>query len=139
VIKISIHADEVVLALDQFPRRIREALHQKFGVIFAEVRRGIADSRPGKYVDQKYIQSGIEDIGSTTIGFIEAEDKPGTYIIVPTKRRALEFIGTKDGALVRTKLVNHPYLKAAPIVAAHLEAKKPWILDQLEDAVNEAL
>jgi hypothetical protein len=139
MIEIRVYADEVTFGLEQIPKRIRENLKSKFEGIFSTVKAEVFSGRPGKYLDPKFIQSGIEQIGSLQIGFIEAEDKPGTYVIVPTKRRLLEFIGTKDGALVRTKLVNHPYLKGAPVVARYLEEKKPWILDQLESAVIEAL
>jgi hypothetical protein len=138
MINITVYADEVLFGLDQLPRKIRESLGAKFQTIFADVRQELSQTVPGKYIDQRYIQSGVEQIGSLQIGFIEAEDKPGFYVILPTKARALRFIA-KSGDLVMTKRVLHPYLKGAPIVAQYLETKKPWIFDQLESAVIEAL
>jgi hypothetical protein len=138
MINITVYADEVTVALDQLPRKIRENLKAKFEGIFTDVRQELAQTIPGKYIDPRFIQSGVEQIGSLQIGFIEAEDKPGFYVILPTKAKALRFIA-KSGDLVMTKRVLHPYLKGAPVVAQYLETKKPWILDQLEDAVIEAL
>jgi hypothetical protein len=138
MINITVYADEVLFGLDQLPKKIHENLGAKFQTIFADVQQELSQTTPGKYIDPRFIQSGIEQIGSLQIGFIEAEDKPGFYVILPTKARALRFIA-KSGDLVMTKRVLHPYLKGAPIVAQYLETKKPWILDQLKDAVIEAL
>ena len=138
MISVQIYADEVVLNLQQLPRRIRAALRAKFEQIFTEFRTEVFSKVPGKFLDQSYIKTGVTDIGSTVVGFIEGEDKPGTYIITPKTKAFLQFT-TKDYGFVKTKLVNHPYLKSAPMVERAILESKPWILDQLENAVIEAL
>jgi hypothetical protein len=111
----------------------------KFEGIFSTVKTEIFEGIPGKYLDQRFIQSGIEQIGSLQIGFIEATDKPGFYSFGPKTKKALAFEAKSGDWVVTKRVINHPYLKGAPIVARYLEEKKPWILDQLEDAVIEAL
>lgn len=138
MIEITVYSDEVLFRLDQLPKKIRENLRLKFEVIFDEIKSDIFQGIPGKFLDPKYIESGITEIGSTVIGFMETTDKPGFYSIVPTKAKALRFV-SKSGDLVHTRHVNHPFLKGAPIVARYLLAAKPWILQGLEDAARDAL
>jgi len=138
MISVTINADEVILRLDQFPRRLREALRGKFSEIFSEFESSIFSKAPGKFLDPAYIRTGIGDIGNLTIGFIEATDKPGRYYIFPSKARALRFIA-RDGDIVFAKVVRHPFLKSIPSVEHALSESKPWIVDKLEDAVIEAL
>lgn len=138
MITVTVYADEILFRLDQLPKKIRGALETKYEEIFAELRERMFQNPPGKFVDPEYVQSGVEAQGSTLIGFIEAEDKPGTYPINPSKARALRFL-TKDGTLIRTKHVNHPFMKGTPIVERLLLESKPWILDQLEMGVEGAI
>ena len=138
MITVKVYADEVLFRLDQIPKRLRAALQSKFESVFAEVTRQTFEGLPGKYLDPTTVQSGISQQGSLTIGFIESQDKPGLYLIYPTKARALRFIA-KDGDLVYTKRVLHPFLKSSTTVERSIAALKPWIEDQLEDALIEAL
>jgi hypothetical protein len=139
VIEITVYADEVLFRLDQIPRRIRLALHEKFEQIFATLRAELFSKVPGKYLDPGFIQSGVEDQGSLVIGFVEAQAKPGVYSIFPSKARLLKFV-TKEGQLVFARQVTrHPYLKGAPMVERLLRESKPWILAELDAAVVEAL
>ena len=139
MIEIRVQADEVLFRLDQLPRRVREELAAKFQTIFARVESEIAANVPGKYIDPSYIQSGVDRLGSTMIGFVEIGDKPGVYAIYPTKANVLRFM-SKSGDLVRTRRVlNHPYLKGAPVAERYLIESKPWVLEELNDAVIEAV
>lgn len=136
---ITIRGDEVLFRLDQLPRKIREEVGKKFRGIFSQISQEITSRPPGKFIDPAYIQSGVEQIGSQMIGFIEVEDKPGVYAIYPSKARALRFI-SKSGELVQTqRVLNHPYLKGAPIVERYLAESKPWIVEEIEAAVIEAI
>lgn len=137
-INVTVHADEVLFRLDQIPVKLRAALREKFDQIFSEVREQVFSKTPGQYLDPEYIKTGVEVLGSTLIGFIEVGAKPGTYSIIPNKARALRFLA-KDGMVVRTKFVNHPFLKGAPIVEKRLRELKPWIEDQLTSATYESL
>lgn len=136
-IKITIRADEIQFRLDQIPKKLRAALHEKFVRIFETVSQELYRDAPGKFIDPRFIKTGVEDIGSLTIGFIEAENKPGVYSIFPSKGKVLRFI-SKSGEIVYTpRVLNHPYLKSAPVVARYLETKKPWIVEQLKSAAHE--
>jgi hypothetical protein len=138
-INLTPYADELVLRVDNLPRKIQAAIREKFRYIFTEVEQELFSKTPGKFLDRQYIESGITEIGGTIIGYIEATDKPGVYSIIPTKAKVLRFV-TKSGELIRTRRVyNHPFLKASPLVARLMEESKPWIVDQLEDAVIEGL
>lgn len=138
-VNVQVNADELILRLDGFPLRLRAALHQKFEKIFDEVRTDFLKKTPGKYLDPRHIQFGIADQGSLVIGFIETEDKPGFYAIFPSKGRVLRFI-SKSGQVVFTRSVmRHPFLKGTRLIEEHLRAMKPWVIDQMEDALIEAL
>lgn len=139
MIQITVYNSELLLKLEELPRRVRSALRAKMATIIESLYQDIFKTNPGKFFDKNLIEHGTEELGSSVVGFIEGSDKPGVYSIFPTKARTLRFIG-KSGDVVYTKQVlNHPYLKSSPHIAAMLEAKKPWIFDQLEDAMIEAL
>lgn len=138
-IQITAYADELLLRLDNLPKRIREELREKFKYIFSQVEDDLFSKTPGQYLDKQYIRSGVSDIGSSVIGYIEADDKPGVYSILPNKARVLRFISTSGEKVVARQVLNHPYLRATPLIARLMEESKPWIIDQLEDAVLEAL
>lgn len=139
-IDVTIRGEEVLLRLDQLPRKIREEIRDKFtSSIFPRMTREILSGTPGKFIDPRYIQTGVEQIGSLVIGFLEVEDKPGVYAIYPDKARILRFVG-KSGEIVRTRRVlNHPYLKGAPVVERYLLENKPWLVEEVQEAVVEAI
>lgn len=138
-VKISVSGDEVLFRLDQLPKRIREEVGAKFQSIFLRMAGEITESPPGKYIDPMYIQSGVEQIGSQMIGFIEVQDKPGVYAIYPSKAKILRFVA-RSGDIVRTRRVlEHPFLKGVPIVERYLRENKPWVLEEIQDAVTEAI
>lgn len=137
-INVTVNADEVLFRLDQIPKKLRAALHSKFEAIFDQFRQETFSKVPGRYLDPNYIKSGVTDQGSLVIGYIESDDKSGFYTILPSKARALRFL-SKGGELVYSRRVLHPYLKGSPIVAREILAAKPWIEDQITDALYEAL
>lgn len=139
MITVTVYADEVIVRLDQFPRRLREAIRSKLETtIFPKIRQDIFVGKPGQFLDPKTVKTSVEDIGSvggTVVGVFEAEDKPGVYTILPTKANFLRFIA-KSGDLVVTKAVyRHPFPKTTPVVERVLAESKPWVIEQLEDAV----
>ncbi len=138
MITITVYADEVLFRLDQIPKKLREALRAKFEDVFSVVSQRVFEGSPWKYLNPAMIQSGVTDQGSLVIGYIEATDRDTKYPIVPKAKPYLKFVA-KDGEFVTTKLVMHPYLKGVPRVAQVLLESKPWIIDQLTDAVYEAL
>lgn len=138
-VTVQVSTGEVLLRLDQLPRRVRRALTDKMNDIIRLAKTDMLSGPPGKFIDSTYVKSGVETIGSLLIGFIEVEDKPGVYQIYPSKARILKFIA-KSGDLVKTRRVlRHPFPKGAPVVERYLTENKPWIIDQVEDAVIEAL
>ncbi len=138
MITITVYADEVLLRLDQIPRRLRAALRAKFEAIFDEFRVQTFSKSPGRFLDPNYIKSGVTEQGSLVVGFIESDDKGGFYEILPVKARALRFFA-KSGELVYTRHVRHPFLRGAPIVAREILLAKPWIEDQVREAVAEGI
>jgi hypothetical protein len=137
MIDVRIVGDEVLLRLDQLPRKIRREIANKFRQeIFPRIEREITAKPPGKYIDPNYIQSGVEQLGSTLIGFVEIEDKPGVYSILPHGNYLLR---NKPQQFVAREVHKHPYLKGAPVVARYLAEQKPWIAEDINDAVIEAI
>ena len=140
LLEINIVDTELLVHLDNLPVKVRRVLTAKMENIFDTLREKLFQNVPGKYLDPSFIKTGVEQQGTTTtIGYIEGEDKPGVYSIFPSKAKVLRFT-SKSGDLVHTKHVfNHPYLKSAPHLAKLLEENKAWIEDQLYDSVIEAL
>ena len=134
--------DEILLKMEQVPQRIRNALKVKLNQEVEILRQKFAESLPGKYVDPERVISGVDEVTPSLIaGYIEVGEKGGKYTILPTKANLLRFLG-KDGSLVFTKMVLHPYISAG-VVAPHLESlisrELPEIESNLEDVVIEEL
>lgn len=138
-INITVHADEVLFRLDQIPKKLREALRKKFEQIFVDLEEKLFIGTPNRYLDQKRLKTGVSDVGSAVVGFLEYEERQDKYPITPKTAAFLQFRGAKDNRWVRTHLVEHPYPKGAPAIAQLLRESKPWIFGELEDAVEEAL
>lgn len=138
MISIRIIAEEAILHLDRIPTALRKALRKKYEDIFDQLRIGMKDRVPLKFLDPKMIQSGTEEQGSMIIGFLEAEDKPGVYSIFPSKAKVLRFVAKSGEIVFAPKVLNHPFPKAAGHLNLYLEESKPWILDQLNDVVKDA-
>jgi hypothetical protein len=122
--------DEVVLRLDQFPKHLRDVLRSKFENIFSELTRQFFEDTPGRYLDPAQVQTGITDIGSTLVGYIEYTDKVGFYAIYPVNKPML--INLKQQFFAR-EVHRHPFPKGAPMIERLLAEAKPWIKDQLSD------
>lgn len=137
MIDVRIVGDEVLLRLDQLPRKIRQEVANKFRQeIFPRIEREITAKPPGKFIDPAFIQSGVDQIGSQLIGYVEIGDKPGVYSILPHGNYPLR---NKPQGFVAWQVHNHPYLKGAPVVAQYLAEQKPWIAEDINAAVIEAI
>jgi hypothetical protein len=138
LIDITVQGDEVLVALKGLPKKIQDALTNKLYNIVTTIHEDLFHTLPAKYLDPGTIHSGVTQQGTTLIGYIESQDKTGFYPIVPVKARMLRFVA-KSGDLVRTRYVRHPYLKGSDILAQRMAQLKPWIEDQLYDALIETL
>lgn len=127
--------DEVVFRLDQLPKRLRAVLRTKFENIFSELTSQFFEYE-GRFLDRKQVQTGITEIGSTLIGYIEYTDKVGFYAIYPVNKPLL--INLKQQFFAK-EVHLHPYPKGSPTIERILLASKPWIEDQLENTYIEAL
>lgn len=128
--------DEVVFRLDQIPRRLREVLRTKFENIFSELTTQFFEGVPGKFLDPKQTQSGVTEIGSTIIGYIEYKDKEGVYGISP---KNYPFLYNRETGFFAHQVFAHPYPKGASMIEHVLNESKPWVLEKLEDAFYEVL
>jgi hypothetical protein len=138
LVQVNVRDDEVILALQRLPRKVQTAVMDKLETIMSGIREDIFQGLPGKYLDPTTIRSGVLKQGSSIIGYIESTDKSGHYEIVPVKAKMLRFIA-KDGEKVVTQHVWHPYLKGSPLIASKMAELKPWIEDQIQDALIAAL
>jgi hypothetical protein len=139
LVNIQVDDTDLLLRLDAVPRRIRAALRTKFEFIIDNIQTEFFKHTPGKFLDPSMNTMGIEEVSPTQIaGYVELNQKTGTYTIT-AKGRALRFIGARDGEVVMRKYVAHPYPKVTRDLARQLIQLKPWIEDQLYDAVIEAL
>ena len=138
LLTITIQDQEVLVTLQKVTQKVLVAVASKLDSALVQVREDIFRSSAGKYLDPGTILAGVDQIGSAVIGFIEATDKPGLYLIVPSKARALRFI-SRSGELVHTRRVLHPFMKSTPTLAQRMAGLKPWLEDQLYDALIEAL
>lgn|SRR5215471_8060773 len=138
IITVTVSADEVIAVLNSKRRRLRDAVDSKMQDIIDMTTDMLFQGKPGMYLDKSTITHGVTRSGNTTIGFVESTDKGGGYHIYPVNAKSLRFIA-KSGDLVFTKHVFRPYLKGSKFIEEHLIELKPWIEDQLEDAVIDAL
>jgi hypothetical protein len=139
-IDAKISGEEALVRLDTLPKRFRGLLEKKLqSFLETKVKGGLLVGHPGRYLDPKYVGVDVTTIGSLLIGTLEGEDKPGVYSIFPTKARLLRF-ESKSGDIVFTKRVLlHPFPKAAPMIERYFRDNKPWLLEQVEDLVFEAV
>src|SRR6266566_3244175 len=115
LVKLVVYDDEVMLKLEGLPRRVRDALHLKFERIFDQVRGDFFKATPAKFLDPSLAIMDVTDVGSSVLGYIEINQKDGTYTIT-AKSQALRFI-SKGGELLFRKSVQHAYPKVGPTVA----------------------
>lgn len=139
-IDVDIQGEEVFINLQTLPKRLRQQLEEKLLSAMREIKSQALTGIPGKYIDASYVQEGIETLGnSTLIGFVEAQDKPGFYDILPSKASVLRFV-SKSGDLVFTKRVYyHPFPKGGPVIERYFAEHKPWLIEQIEDAVFDVV
>jgi hypothetical protein len=138
-IDVSVRGEEAILRLDSLPRRLREQLAQKMAGVLGTARTDMLGGLPGKYLDPKYINVEVTATKDLLIGTLDAEQKPGFYSIVPNKANVLRFIA-KSGDIVFTKRVSrHPFLSGAPAIERYFAENKPWLIEQIEDAVFDVV
>jgi len=142
ILDVKFNADEVIAMINSKRRKLVTAVESKMGEVMERVADTFLEgktSKVGMYIDPRTIDWGVQKLGVKSIlGYVESRDKGGTYVITPVEAKMLVFFA-KSGDLVRTKLVNRPYLKGSKFLPEHFLEMKPWIEDQLEDAVIDAL
>lgn len=133
-IDVRVIGEEVLLRLDQLPQTVRRRLTSKLGAIFSQLEERILSETPGRFFDKAFIQSGVVQQGDLLIGYLEANDKPGVYSILPVNKTYL--INRPKNFFAR-EVHRHPYLKAEALhIETYLRESKPWILDQINTAVR---
>jgi hypothetical protein len=140
VVDVRVYADEVILNLERLPQKIREAMEIKMARVIDDLRNQTFSKKPGSFIDPSTVETGVDVQGRyTVIGYIQTKDKQGYYSILPTKARVLRFWTTGGEKVFARQVYRHPYLKGERLVAETLMRLKPWIVEELEDAVVEAL
>lgn len=131
---------EALVRLDTLPKRHQQLVERKLLAFLEGTAKGqILAGIPGRFVDPKYISAEVSVLGNLLIGSIEGNDKPGVYSIYPTKANLLRFI-SKSGDIVFTKRVlRHPFMKTSPVLERYFRDYKPWLVEQVEDLVFEAV
>lgn len=138
-IRVDVQAEEVLVRLDTLPRRLRGLIITKLTGVLDRAREEMLHDMPGRYLDPAYIQVDVGTAGSMLVGTLEATQKQGRYLITPKHARFLRFYWEKVGAHVAFPRVNRQYMNPAPIVERFFREKKPWLIDQVEDAVFDAV
>jgi len=133
-IDVRVIGEEVLLRLDQLPQAVRRRIVAKMGAIFAKMEEDILSRTPGRFFDKAFLLSGVTSQGDTLIGYLEANDKPGLYSIFPVNKTYL--INRPKNFFAR-EVHRHPYLKPEALhIETYLRESKPWILDQISEAVR---
>jgi hypothetical protein len=133
-----VYSEEILTTLNNLPHKIQVAVKLKMENVLDILKDDLFSKKPGMFLDKSTVTTDVEDFYGSIIGSMAGRDKQGSYLITPTKQRALQFVA-KSGDLVTTKLVRHPFLKTVPQIERVLLESKPWIIDQIEDTVIEAL
>jgi hypothetical protein len=134
MISVRVFPEEVTLLLQSLPREVAAVLTTKMNSIFDELRAESFVGKPGKFLDQSQMDSGVSVQGSLVIGYLDYTDKDGVYAIAP-KRYA--FLFSKERQFFARYVSAHPYPKGANWITTLLNNKKPWIEAQLTAAVEE--
>lgn len=139
-IDVSVEGEEAILKLGSLPKRLRKALVDKMYGAMSTAKDQMLEGVPGKYLDKDYIDAFVEQQGDVLIGTLRAEDKPGFYKIPPGDKRTFMRFIAKSGDLVRTtKVWEHPYPKGGPAIERYFLEHKPWLIEQIEDAVFDVV
>lgn len=134
-IDVRVIGEEVLLRLDQLPQAVRRRIVAKMGAIFAKMEEDILSHTPGRFFDKTFLLSGVATQGDTLIGYLEANDKPGLYSILPTKHA---FLINRPKNFFAREVHRHPYLKPEALhIETYLRDSKPWILEQITEAVRQ--
>lgn len=139
-IDVKVRNEEIFVGLETLPKRLREFLAAKLEAFLdGPARERLQGEVPGKYVDPRYIQAEVATVGSLLVGSLEVGDKPGVYAIPKEGKRLMRFV-SKSGEVVFTRKVeNHPFPKGVPIAERYFRDHKPWLLEQTEDLIFDAV
>jgi len=133
-VNVRVLGEEVLLRLDQLPQAVRRRVVAKMGAIFAKMEEDILSRTPGRFFDKAFLQSGVATQGDLLIGYLEANDKPGLYSILPVNKA---FLVNRPKNFFAREVHRHPYLKPEALhIETYLRESKPWILDQINEAVR---
>lgn len=136
LIEFHVDVSDIVSRINRTPDRVREALENKMQTVLGTMKANVLSTKPGKYLDPSTIPFGVETTRDAVIGFIESHNKGGVYTILPIKARALRFVAKSGDLVFRKAVYQHPYPKGAkPLINALVELK-PWIEEQLREAVR---
>lgn len=146
MIQITVHG-ELLTRLDQIPQKLRGAVRARFSLLMDELyKKAIAQLSNGKYETTNEVSYGVEEQGSLMIGYMEPLTiktqvqefgGQGFYEIIPTKAKALVFLG-RDGKKVFTKFVNHPPVPGKHYILNTITESVPYIEAELILAAEEA-
>ena len=146
MIQITVHG-ELLTRLDQIPSKLRGAVRARFSSLMDELyKKAIAQLSGGKYETTNEVSHGVENQGSLMIGYIEPLTiktqvqefgGKGYYEIVPTKAKALVFLG-RDGKKVFTKFVNHPPVPGKHYILNTITENLPYVEAELVLAAKGA-
>lgn len=138
-IDVRVQADEVIAVLSRKSQKLRTVLEDKMRDVMRLAESEFLEYGVGKYIDPSTVEWGIQGIGSQmVIGYLEARDKAGGYPIWAVNAKVLRFIA-KSGDIVFTKRVFRPYLKTSKFLEQYLIEMKPWLEEQLREAIEDAI
>lgn len=149
--------EEFVLRLDTLPEKVREVVEAKFSTLIEALRNKVADNLSGAVLQTKSgallesLKSGVEQIGSTAIGFVEIDppnERVKTYAlaneyggkawyIIPLGLKGV--LANKEERFFSRRAVMHPpAIERSYLRSAFREMEEP-IIQGLSSAVEEAL
>jgi hypothetical protein len=138
-IDVEVRGEEAIVRLETLPRRLRDFLEARLSTfLMTSATERLLSRLPGKFLDPRHVVTDVQTVGSLLIGSLEYIDKLGTYPIPRGAPSLLRFIA-RSGDIVFTRHVDHPFLKGGPVIERYFRENKPWLIEQIEDFVFEAV
>jgi hypothetical protein len=157
VISVKLVNTEVIARLEALPVELHAAVEAKFASLVQLVREKVENNLSGAVLQTKTgallgaLQSGVETVGGTMIGFVDIEPggKPevygktheyggkGSYEIVPVNKKALAF--DWNGKHIITQYVFHPPAQERSFMRSALREMMPEIVAGLEETIASVL
>lgn len=139
-INVNVVGEEALVRLDTLPRRLRAFLETKLDAfLIGPARERLFLEAPGKYLDPQYVQADVRTVGDLLVGSLEIGDKPGVYEFGTKTAPALAFRAKSGDWVVVKRVYNHPYMKGGPIAERYFRENKPWLIDEIEDIIFDAV